>query len=95
MEYLQYYKKMIMKKMMLHLSFKPYYKWNTFNTIKINLLIYILLSFKPYYKWNTFNTNSNNMLVRSALLSFKPYYKWNTFNTIIKSYGVWRKFPMF
>ena len=40
------------------ISFKPYYKWNTFNTI------YGIHSdgrmiqkcFKPYYKWNTFNT---------------------------------------
>ena len=39
------------------LSFKPYYKWITFNTIakmsKENNKDY---SFKPYYKWITFNT---------------------------------------
>ena len=38
-------------------SFKPYYKWITFNTVNVaklqNLLNY---SFKPYYKWITFNT---------------------------------------
>ena len=38
-------------------SFKPYYKWNTFNTeaeeLAGDLKIYC---FKPYYKWNTFNT---------------------------------------
>ena len=39
-------------------SFKPYYKWNTFNTIVSNkyLKTLVLMSFKPYYKWNTFNT---------------------------------------
>ena len=39
-------------------SFKPYYKWNTFNTSEA--LKYLegirLYCFKPYYKWNTFNT---------------------------------------
>ena len=39
------------------LSFKPYYKWNTFNTKKmLVVLMMVLSSFKPYYKWNTFNT---------------------------------------
>ena len=39
-------------------SFKPYYKWNTFNTEKgLNKKAYIShVCFKPYYKWNTFNT---------------------------------------
>ena len=37
-------------------SFKPYYKWNTFNTKQTILVIGIGLSFKPCYKWNTFNT---------------------------------------
>ena len=39
------------------LSFKPYYKWNTFNTTgkKHSVNVYYG-SFKPYYKWNTFNT---------------------------------------
>ena len=41
-----------------HLSFKPYYKWNTFNTIlEIDFNnLYLNECFKPYYKWNTFNT---------------------------------------
>ena len=39
-------------------SFKPYYKWNTFNTRRgKNILTPVLQSFKPYYKWNTFNTS--------------------------------------
>ena len=38
-------------------SFKPYYKWNTFNTIgEVNETYILKGSFKPYYKWNTFNT---------------------------------------
>ena len=39
-------------------SFKPYYKWNTFNTLVWAAAYdYRFVSFKPYYKWNTFNTN--------------------------------------
>ena len=38
-------------------SFKPYYKWITFNTNFILQTYQICLSsFKPYYKWITFNT---------------------------------------
>ena len=40
-------------------SFKPCYKWNTFNT---HLEIWLVLNqkrFKPCYKWNTFNTRVN------------------------------------
>ena len=62
-------------------SFKPYYKWNTFNTNKTNVLADIAdTSFKPYYKWNTFNTLFLLFKI-SCNCSFKPYYKWNTFNT--------------
>ena len=39
------------------LSFKPYYNWNTFNTMRqIQTHIKEFLRFKPYYNWNTFNT---------------------------------------
>ena len=37
-------------------SFKPYYKWNTFNTQGYYFGYSKDESFKPYYKWNTFNT---------------------------------------
>ena len=37
-------------------SFKPRYKWMTFNTQKIMLLLFLRSSFKPRYKWMTFNT---------------------------------------
>ena len=62
--------------------FKPYYKWNTFNTLGSKSLDDASKSFKPYYKWNTFNTIiKREDIDYSITLSFKPYYKWNTFNT--------------
>ena len=41
------------------LSFKPYYKWITFNTlVKLYKERYVKgHRFKPYYKWITFNTS--------------------------------------
>ena len=43
----------------LGVSFKPYYNWNTFNTLALILeRLNCSLSFKPYYNWNTFNTMS-------------------------------------
>ena len=61
--------------------FKPYYKWNTFNTVKTNFEEVAKKGFKPYYKWNTFNTAMKDL--RDVMVScFKPYYKWNTFNTL-------------
>ena len=64
-------------------GFKPYYKWNTFNTLhKFITKCHYVCSFKPYYKWNTFNTRSDGKsLLDYFYQSFKPYYKWNTFNT--------------
>ena len=64
------------------IRFKPYYKWNTFNTMKKQNNNFLYAGFKPYYKWNTFNT----FIIVTWLIScvsFKPYYKWNTFNTAI------------
>ena len=59
MDYLQYKNVLGGTKMKKILSFKPYYKWITFNTL--TKADYILPdkyhSFKPYYKWITFNTN--------------------------------------
>ena len=38
-------------------SFKPCYKWNTFNTMTLtDKLNQVVIRFKPCYKWNTFNT---------------------------------------
>ena len=56
MEYLQY-NNAIKQFASRKLSFKPCYKWNTFNTITDVYVGYnIFKSFKPCYKWNTFNT---------------------------------------
>ena len=60
MEYLQYGNTGSYSQKFIE-GFKPYYKWNTFNTLKIYFLqpLTILESFKTYYKWNTFNTNKH------------------------------------
>ena len=43
--------------MFIFVSFKPYYKWNTFNTRSYQIKGRKNGNcFKPYYKWNTFNT---------------------------------------
>ena len=56
MDYLQYWKHLCMLAGISN-SFKPYYKWITFNTkLKAYGDIVDILSFKPYYKWITFNT---------------------------------------
>ena len=82
MEYLQYNPAAIIDKDG-SVSFKPYYKWNTFNTKFIMSYTIYYKGFKPYYKWNTFNTkNKDSINCFKELLSFKPYYKWNTFNTV-------------
>ena len=40
-----------------NMSFKPYYKWITFNTFKRRKWFILEINgFKPYYKWITFNT---------------------------------------
>ena len=63
-------------------SFKPYYKWNTFNTdamakvlnnamIVLNLIINGIPSIPL----------SSLYATHAARSGFKPYYKWNTFNT--------------
>ena len=82
MEYLQYKRQLILP--LLFLSFKPCYKWNTFNTLKLflgNTIVVIVLNLVingipsiPLFK-------SINIL--SAIISFKPCYKWNTFNTFL------------
>ena len=63
-------------------GFKPYYKWNTFNTLFKECMFIPQWCFKPYYKWNTFNTDTQSDSPFN-FYSFKPYYKWNTFNTIV------------
>ena len=56
MEYLQYITS-DQNVVSIGMSFKPYYKWNTFNTASGTLRqLDANVGFKPYYKWNTFNT---------------------------------------
>ena len=92
MDYLQYKWSVCNRKTFFH-SFKPYYKWITFNTLKSLAISYGLKSFKPYYKWITFNTKELLQSINVLVLCFKPYYKWITFNTItgrigMESFGV-------
>ena len=83
MDYLQYQEIGFSWKL-LERSFKPYYKWITFNTC-LNLIKTgrSIVSFKPYYKWITFNTNIQRLHRKRNYCCFKPYYKWITFNTPI------------
>ena len=55
MEYLQYITAYL-EYIFIKSSFKPCYKWNTFNTTKENMGRKYDMCFKPCYKWNTFNT---------------------------------------
>ena len=56
MDYLQYKTNRIQKDVLLS-SFKPCYKWITFNTFgETEFKEPMLESFKPCYKWITFNT---------------------------------------
>ena len=48
------------------MSFKPYYKWITFNIKWTVILGSIALGFKPYYKWITFNIIAAPLLLRAA-----------------------------
>ena len=84
MEYLQYQINQEKNTCHVHESFKPYYKWNTFNTKYFEREGKLRQdgSFKPYYKWNTFNTVFDRVRLALDEFSFKPYYKWNTFNTL-------------
>ena len=65
-------------------SFKPCYKWMTFNTL-LNTLSenkFGLVCFKPCYKWMTFNTDQQFHIYQAFFyFCFKPCYKWMTFNT--------------
>ena len=66
-----------------YISFKPYYKWITFNTTiyKVSNSSFLFFRFKPYYKWITFNTLLLQLVMKDIIMRFKPYYKWITFNT--------------
>ena len=80
MEYLQYIVGDLCSNL-YNFSFKPYYKWNTFNTCNeynfhkmkmkvLNLIINGIPSIQQIL-----------ILKEEERWRFKPYYKWNTFNT--------------
>ena len=71
MEYLQYSHYLKARWGYLSESFKPYYKWNTFNTFGYNeCMARCVYSFKPYYKWNTFNTLQKGVSPHSTHCGF-------------------------
>ena len=57
MEYLQYSQAYSEDVVSSEVGFKPYYKWNTFNTIEDRIVVQRYnYSFKPCYKWTAFST---------------------------------------
>ena len=67
----------------LYISFKPCYKWNTFNTegetktvLKGIKVLNLVINGIPSILRNT------PYLFSKLMYGFKPCYKWNTFNTI-------------
>ena len=70
MDYLQYLKTVVGSLTDNSLSFKPCYKWITFNTwrYKNGNQRKNRRSFKPCYKWITFNTDKSSP---SLVISFK------------------------
>ena len=81
MEYLQYLQNLVLELQIS--SFKPYYKWNTFNTIiaytgsakKLYKVLNLIINGIPSIRDKTLGK------MRVDAYCFKPYYKWNTFNT--------------
>ena len=81
MDYLQYFQVYHIQYYIQHVSFKPCYKWITFNTIFWQGEPNSKKGFKPCYKWITFNTEISRSKLAGRCLCFKPCYKWITFNT--------------
>ena len=80
MEYLQY---IYLQSLYLpsNARFKPYYKWNTFNTTfdtegsrSLNRVLNLIINGIP-------SIRQKKCQKATDMMSFKPYYKWNTFNT--------------
>ena len=64
--------------------FKPYYKWNTFNTYDTNTdTIQAALTVLNLIINGIPSILGGVDILLTLSNSFKPYYKWNTFNTII------------
>ena len=89
MDDLQYFKKNYLKRNLLK-SFKPYYKWMTFNTARDtddgilipNTVLNLIINGWPSI------LVSDNTLNSFSRVGFKPYYKWMTFNTLTKGMNV-------
>ena len=74
---------LIKEKKKQNASFKPYYKWNTFNTnltsrlnSEVNAVLNLIINGIPSIL-EVFKMKEQLAL----MVGFKPYYKWNTFNT--------------
>ena len=82
MDYLQYFSFFLLSALNRFLSFKPCYKWITFNTIitssiflnLISVLNLVINGLPSIQKERDFDERIDD--------SFKPCYKWITFNTI-------------
>ena len=69
MDYLQYLKNY--EDIRIHWSFKPCYKWITFNTEYTSPYDYFEYQcFKPCYKWITFNTLKSFLKMGIFILVF-------------------------
>ena len=84
MEYLQYEEAATWKQVNVD-SFKPCYKWNTFNTLKDvpqiherEMVLNLVINGIPSILYQL------SLLLSTLIKSFKPCYKWNTFNTMLR-----------
>ena len=80
MEYLQY-ENINYPSVPSKCSFKPYYKWNTFNTDSKQILLPISIWVLNLIINGIPSILKNVIIMKIVFGSFKPYYKWNTFNT--------------
>ena len=63
-------------------SFKPCYKWNTFNTQVKTLLVHLVCNVLNLVINGIPSILDNYSKIASEVNGcFKPCYKWNTFNT--------------
>ena len=87
MDYLQYYNRYAYRKRKDIYSFKPCYKWITFNikSLSFSISFYFFFSFKPCYKWITFNieydiaVSIKNTEVLNLVINGLPSILYNSF----------------
>ena len=63
-------------------SFKPYYNWNTFNTITDVYVGYNIFKVLNLIITGIPSIQNTNAYLAKLIEGFKPYYNWNTFNTL-------------